>query len=102
MSPAAEESSAPKDTSATPGFCGRLKEKIDENAERQREARTQRQNTPQPWILRKLAVFIVFGILGYTYYVYVVRFCIVMIRKKSSAVGSRAQGGKLFIYLQVR
>lgn len=72
-------------------FCHAIVQQIEASAERQRE---QRRNNPQPWIARKLAVFMVFGILGYTYYVYVVRFCITMIRKRSNALGGRAQGGE--------
>jgi len=56
--------------------------------------RARHREQPQPWAARKPAVFMVFGILGYTYYVYMVRFCIKMIQKRFDAAGNRAQGSE--------
>lgn len=63
---------------------------VEEALEKREAAR----NRPQPWIARKLAVFITIGIIGYAWYVYVGRFCVPMIRRDEGALGSRAMGGK--------
>ncbi|KAI0742878.1 zf-DHHC-domain-containing protein [Daedaleopsis nitida] len=52
-------------------------------------------NKPQPWIARKLAVFLTIGIIGYSWYVYVGRFCVPMIKEDAGALGSRGMGGEL-------
>jgi len=41
-------------------------------------ARSNRYNRtkPQPWLVRKLMVFVTLGIIGYTGYVYIGRFCV--------------------------
>lgn len=57
-----------------------------------RERSARRRNGPQPWIVRKLAVGIVIGILGYAYYVYVVTFCIPMIQEHRNALGKKRIG----------
>ncbi|KAF8342352.1 DHHC palmitoyltransferase-domain-containing protein [Cantharellus anzutake] len=56
------------------------------------EASRERRDNPQPWIVRKIMVPVVLAIIGYTYYVYVVRLCISMVRRKSGASGSRREG----------
>lgn len=85
----AQGSAQPTQKSSCPciGFIREIEADVEIQRARRRERR-------QPWIVRKLAVFIVFGILGYTYYVYVVRFCIKMIRKRFDAAGNRAQGSE--------
>lgn len=65
---------------------------IVEEAMEKREAK---RNKPQPWIARKLAVFVTLGIIGYAWYVYVGRLCVPMIRRDDSALGSRGMGGEL-------
>ncbi|GAA5928604.1 DHHC family palmitoyltransferase [Sporobolomyces koalae] len=55
-------------------------------------------NAPDPWISRKLAVGIVVAVFGYSYYVFVVRLCIPMIRMERTRLGARAQG---LVYLVI-
>ncbi|GAA5980757.1 hypothetical protein JCM5350_006377 [Sporobolomyces pararoseus] len=55
-------------------------------------------NSPDPWITRKLAVGLVVGIFGYSYYVFVVRLCVPMIRMQQNRLGARAQG---LVYLVI-
>lgn len=43
----------------------------------------------QPWLVRKLVVGVVIGIVGWTYYVYVGRMCVELIRR-----GEKAKGGE--------
>ncbi len=66
--------------------------------EEAREKSEARRNKPQPWIVRKLAVFITIAIIAYTWYVYVGRLCVPMIRRDAGALGSRGLGSK-FIHL---
>jgi palmitoyltransferase len=42
----------------------------------------------------QLAVGLVIGIFGYSYYVFVVRLCIPMIRLQNNRLGGRAQGSE--------
>lgn len=95
MAAISSDTNPPLATKKPPGLWAGIQQAIQTSAEQQREARARRYERPQPWIVRKLAVFMVFGILGYTYYVYIVRFCVKMIRERSDAQGSRALGGKL-------
>ncbi|TBU30974.1 zf-DHHC-domain-containing protein [Dichomitus squalens] len=60
--------------------------------QRANERAEKRRNQPQPWIMRKLAVFITIGIIAYAWYVYIGRFCVPMIRQDASALGSRSIG----------
>ncbi|GAA5842481.1 hypothetical protein JCM11251_007326 [Rhodosporidiobolus azoricus] len=53
---------------------------------------------PDNWFVRKFAVGIVVGVFGYSYYVYVVRLCIPMIRMQNDRLGGRAQG---LVYLVI-
>ncbi|GAA5884617.1 hypothetical protein JCM16303_003684 [Sporobolomyces ruberrimus] len=55
-------------------------------------------NAPDPWLSRKLAVGIVVGVFGYSYYVFVVRLCIPMIRMERNRLGARVQG---LVYLVI-
>lgn len=64
-------------------------EQIERNRDR-RENRTK----PQPWVVRKLAIAIVFGLAGYTFYVYIGRICVPMIRRSSGALGGRTTGSE--------
>ncbi|KAF8512824.1 DHHC palmitoyltransferase-domain-containing protein [Gautieria morchelliformis] len=61
--------------------------------EEQRTKREERSG-PQSWVSRKFAVGLAVAIVSYTYYVYVARFCITMIRRESSALGGRTVGSK--------
>ncbi|GAA6002439.1 hypothetical protein JCM10207_001119 [Rhodosporidiobolus poonsookiae] len=47
---------------------------------------------PDNWVVRKFAVGVVAAVFGYSYYVYVVRLCIPMIRLEDSRLGGRSQG----------
>ncbi|KAG8936862.1 palmitoyltransferase pfa5 [Tulasnella sp. 418] len=61
------------------------------------EKRRQRDNTtPQPWILQKITILLVVGLIGLATYVYIGRVCVPMIRQDNSALGSRTLG---IIYL---
>ncbi|TFK92154.1 zf-DHHC-domain-containing protein [Polyporus arcularius HHB13444] len=60
--------------------------------EEAREKSEARRNKPQPWIVRKLAVFITIAMIAYTWYVYVGRMCVPMIRRDAGALGSRGLG----------
>jgi palmitoyltransferase len=42
---------------------------------------------PQPWIVQKLAVGVVLAIVVWTYYVYVGRMCITLLRRGETAKG---------------
>ncbi|GAA5911552.1 uncharacterized protein JCM6883_005791 [Sporobolomyces salmoneus] len=55
-------------------------------------------NSPDPWLSRKLAVGLAVGMFGYSYYVFVVRLCIPMIRMERDRLGARAQG---LVYLVI-
>lgn len=72
------------------GFIQRISVARQERLERRSE---------QSWIAKKLAVGIAIALVGYTTYVYV-RMCVPMIRRRSLALGSRAEGGA-FIHLYV-
>uniref|UniRef100_A0A0K3CNN8 Palmitoyltransferase DHHC domain-containing protein n=1 Tax=Rhodotorula toruloides TaxID=5286 RepID=A0A0K3CNN8_RHOTO len=64
---------------------------IRQHMEIQRVKQMEKQG-PDSWLVRKFAVGVVAGIFGYSYYVYVVRLCIPMIRMESDRLGGRAQG----------
>ncbi|KAI0744588.1 zf-DHHC-domain-containing protein [Earliella scabrosa] len=70
---------------------------VEEALEKREAAR----NRPQPWIARKLAVFITIGIIGYAWYVYVGRFCVPMIRRDEGALGSRAMGVAFLVVFSI-
>lgn len=55
----------------------------------------QKKTRPDPFLVRKFAVFLVVGLFGWTYYVFVVRLAIPMVRRESSAIGSIGEGGAL-------
>lgn len=67
-----QNATAPSDKLALsrPTLCGTISE-ARYTARERREARSQK---PQPWVVRKLMVFIVLAIMGYTAYVYAGRF----------------------------
>ena len=89
MAGLAQESAQPAEKPRGP--CIGFIDQLEASVEVQRARRPER---PQPWIVRKLAVFMVFGVLGYTYYVYLIRFCVKMIRRRFDAAGSRGQGSE--------
>ncbi|KLO17758.1 zf-DHHC-domain-containing protein [Schizopora paradoxa] len=62
-----------------------------ETMERRRELRFAG-NKPRPWLERKFMVGIVFAIVGYTWYVYIGRLCVPMIKRRNDALGDRAMG----------
>ncbi|KAI0772411.1 zf-DHHC-domain-containing protein [Trametes elegans] len=57
-----------------------------------REKSAARREKPQPWLVRKLTIFITIGIIGYAFYVYIARLCLPMIRQDARALGGRAMG----------
>ena len=57
-----------------------------------REERLERRSK-QPWVVKKLAIFIVIALVAYSTYVYV-RLCVPMIRQHTSALGSRTEGSE--------
>ena len=68
---------------------------MEEAAMRSRERRAKRKQKPMPWIVLKLAVGITIGIVAYTFYVYIGRLCVPMIRKNEGALGGRGTGSEL-------
>ncbi|EIW56472.1 zf-DHHC-domain-containing protein [Trametes versicolor FP-101664 SS1] len=60
--------------------------------EEAREKSAARRAKPQPWIVRKLTVFITIGIMGYAFYVYIGRLCVPMIKRETGALGGRGMG----------
>lgn len=62
-----------------------------ETMEKRREQRFA-SNKPRPWLERKFMVGIVYAIVGYTWYVYVGRLCVPMIKRHGDALGDRAMG----------
>ncbi|KAH8926534.1 zf-DHHC-domain-containing protein [Atractiella rhizophila] len=47
---------------------------------------------PDPWVARKFAIGMVVGIVGYVYYVFVVRICVKMVRGRERRLGSKGTG----------
>lgn len=62
--------------------------------EEAREKSAARRAKPQPWIVRKLTVFITIGIMGYAFYVYIGRLCVPMIKREAGALGGRGMGSE--------
>lgn len=81
---AAAATAEPKRKRKFVGFSEQLEMKRRERA---------RRNKPRSWAERKLIIPFVFGIVGYTWYVYVGRLCLPMIRRDTGALGGRAMGG---------
>ncbi|KAL0567887.1 hypothetical protein V5O48_014107 [Marasmius crinis-equi] len=63
-------------------------------------AREKRYNNPkpQPWIVLKLVVFFTIGIMGYTGYVYIGRFCVDAIKNRRKGVSRGAGIGLLVVF----
>jgi len=61
---------------------------VEEAALRAREKR-QNRTVPQPWVVRKIAVFLTLGIMGYSGYVYISRFCISSINRTHQSTTGR-------------
>ncbi|KAI0248920.1 DHHC palmitoyltransferase-domain-containing protein [Lactifluus subvellereus] len=56
-------------------------------------SRRDSRKSPQPWVVRKLAIAIAGAIIAFTAYVYIGRLCIPMIKRRSgSSLGSRTLG----------
>ncbi|BGP56213.1 hypothetical protein JCM8202_002104 [Rhodotorula sphaerocarpa] len=70
---------------------------IRQHLEVQRVQNQEKQD-PDNWFVRKFIVGIVAGVFGYSYYVYVVRLCIPMIRMEDDRLGGQAQG---LVYLVI-
>lgn len=69
--------------------CGVIREA--KNEAREKHARRPK---PQPWIVLKLTVGLTIMIIGYSSYVYLGRFCVPMMLKHDSALGSQATGSE--------
>ncbi len=69
---------------------------IEEAAFSAREKRANRRK-PQPWLVRKLMIAVVFGIMGYAAYAYISRLCLPMIEKRAGVIGSRTTGSESLI-----
>jgi palmitoyltransferase len=65
-----------------PTFCGTV-------TEARYAARERRERKPQPWAVRKLMVLVVFGIMGYTGYVYAGRFSVRLMHGGRRPAGSK-------------
>lgn len=66
-------------------------------SQRMELARVQREDAkvgPDPWLARKFAVLLVLAIYFWTYYVYVVRLCVKMVRMDSDRLGNQGQGSE--------
>ncbi|EIW76567.1 zf-DHHC-domain-containing protein [Coniophora puteana RWD-64-598 SS2] len=57
-----------------------------------REKHNRRANKPQPWIVLKLTVGIMIGLIAYACYVYIDQLCLNMIFQRPNALGSRTMG----------
>ncbi len=81
-------------TRMSPSIC-----RVVEDAKYQtREKRAARRAKKQPWIVLKLMVFITAGIMIYTAYVYIGRFCVPGIRREHAFVTRGASSTFYFIY----
>ena len=57
-------------------------------------ARERRKRKPQPWVVLKMVIPLVFGIMGFAVYAYVSQICLPMIDKTTPTLGSRATGSE--------
>ncbi|KDQ55985.1 hypothetical protein JAAARDRAFT_158736 [Jaapia argillacea MUCL 33604] len=80
---------APPDENA----CCALISEAQARSDARRAARTH-----QPWIALKFAVGLTVGLLGYTTYVYIARFCVGIIRGRTQVVGKAAGVGFLVVF----
>ncbi|ORY92807.1 DHHC palmitoyltransferase-domain-containing protein [Leucosporidium creatinivorum] len=62
------------------------------------EAKREQQNGPDSWAVRKFAVGVVIAVYFYSYYVFVVRVCVKMVRMEGDRLGNRSQG---IVYLVI-
>ncbi|KAF9450518.1 zf-DHHC-domain-containing protein [Macrolepiota fuliginosa MF-IS2] len=69
---------------------------VDETTFQPRGKRA-RGTKPQPWLVRKLMVFITLGIMGYAGYVYIGRFCRNTIKQDQNSTAGRATGIVLLV-----
>ncbi|KAH7924201.1 zf-DHHC-domain-containing protein [Leucogyrophana mollusca] len=65
---------------------------IEEARIEAREKHERRANKPQPWIVLKFTVGLTTALMAYSAYVYIGLFCLDMIRKNGSALGSQEMG----------
>jgi len=54
----------------------------------------ERRKKPQPWVVLKMVIPLVFGIMGFAVYAYVSQICLPMIDKTTPTLGSRATGSE--------
>ncbi|KAJ7896931.1 hypothetical protein B0H13DRAFT_2338029 [Mycena leptocephala] len=77
-----------------PTFCGTV-------TEARYAARERRERKPQPWAVRKLMVVVVFGIMGYTGYVYAGRFSVRLMHggRRPAGIGLLAGWSVLYMWM---
>ena len=83
----------PSSTAKTPGCCDTISS-AKENARSKRDKRKQ-----QPWLVKKFAVFLVFGILIFTAYVVVGRVCVPLIQRGINGRGIGLMIGFWILFL---
>lgn len=57
-------------------------------------AAAQKRKSGHPWVVQKLMVVIVFGLLVYGAYIYIGRLCVPMIKRRSDAGAGRGTGSE--------
>ena len=86
----AKESAGAQDQSHGGKCCGVVQEATQKSMDR----RNKRREKPQPWIVLKMTIGLTLGIMGYSSYVYIGRFCVPMIRKNGGILGGRRVGSE--------
>lgn len=94
--PRAPESPMTATARAEPRGCaGSTQYKGFKQVHREQQEKRRNRKTPPPWITRKLAVFIIYGLIIFATYVYIGRLCVPLIRRDPGAVGGgRGVGGE--------
>lgn len=90
LSAAMPKTSAVDKHSPREGTCCGVVEEATYRAREKRAGRVKK----QPWIVLKLMIAFTLGIMAYTAYVYIGRFCVNMIRRLNSMSGSRGTGSE--------
>jgi hypothetical protein len=93
--PRARKISTPKALPRDRTCCG-----VIEEATYQAREKRERQTKGQSWVVLKLMIGFTLGIMGYSTYVYIGRFCLKMIQRREGAGGSRGTGSE-YPFLQM-
>lgn len=72
---------------------------VEEAAARSRDRREARREKPHSWLMLKWAILLTIGLIAYTFYVYIGRFCVPMIRQDEGSFGSRGLGSEYNVIL---